>query len=558
MSDVALAGRVQTMADGATGVAGAVSWRDGRIDQVGTIAGDGVADFGERTILPGFVDPHAHVEIGGRALASMVDCRAPRCRVVDDVLQALRDGMDMSERTGGWLIGQANLFLDQKLEDKRFPTKDDLDKVSKDVPIVLRAGGHRSVLNSAAFERAGLSASRDGESGLMGSAVVELDDRGEPTGVVAEIDKSLPIPEMDEGQFRAALQEGVTELFTRYGVTSIGEITETRLGVRTMDELCSDGRIAARISALLWAPGTFSLDEACEWERHLDLRSPQDRYQVRGVKLFADGGYSARNAATRRPYLARYAVRPGSRGRVNLSSRQVAAALRKTREAGLQLAVHANGERAQDAVCNGVLAAGGPFDDAPPTRVEHAGNLLTDPAALDLWERAGIVPMPQAVFLYNFGDFFPVYLGGHGDHGRFHFRTLLDRGWRLNSSSDLHLGAEEEQTNPLFGVWCATKRESFLGDIIEPEQRVTRDEALAMHTRHAAEALGVGDERGTLEPGKLADVVVLDRDLEPVSDDDLRKVKVDYVFLGGELVYERPGAKPPSGASLPRLIEQRA
>jgi hypothetical protein len=366
---------------------------------------------------------------------------------------------------------------------------------------------------------------------------------------VAEIDKALPIPEMDAGELEAALEHGVRHLFTRYGVTSIGEITESRLGVDSLDRLGAEGRLGARVSLFLWSPGTFALEEAVHWQRHLRLTAPDDMLHVRGVKMFADGGYSARNAATRRQYVKEHAIRPGSKGRVNLDRRQVAAAVRATREEGLQLAVHANGERAQDVVCQGVIMAGG-SGDAPATRIEHAGNLLTKPSATALWREAGIIPMPQAVFLYNFGDFFPVYLGEHGRRGRFPFRDLLDQGWELCASSDLHLGAEEEQTNPLFGVWCATKRESFLGEILEPDQAVTIDEALLMHTRWAAQSLGIADDRGTLEPGKAADVIVLDRDLATVGVDDLRKVAVDHVFIGGELVYTREGAEPPRGAQL--------
>jgi predicted amidohydrolase YtcJ len=551
VSQSVLAGKVLGMGAGQRGPAATVAWRDGRISHVGQRSGDDVpvSDFGDRTILPGFVDAHAHVEIGARTLETMVDCRAPRCRTVDDVLQALRDGMALSERTGGWLVAQGNLFLDQKLEDKRLPTKDDLDKVSRDVPIALRAGGHRTVLNSAAFAAAQLDRFRDGGTGLMGSAVVETDSTGRPTGVVAEIDKALPIPEMEAEDLEAALQRGVRTLFTRYGVTSIGEITESRLGVECLNRMATDGRLGARVSLFLWAPGTLAFEEALHWQQHLELTAPEDMLRVRGIKMFADGGYSARNAATRKPYLKRHAVRPGSKGRVNLDRRQIAAAVRATRELGLQLAVHANGERAQDVVCQGVILAGG-SGDAPATRIEHAGNLLTQQSATALWREAGIIPMPQAVFLYNFGDFFPVYLGEHGRRGRFPFRDLLDQGWELCASSDLHLGAEEEQTKPLFGVWCAMKRESFLGDIIEPDQAVTLDEALLMHTRWAAQSLGIAEDRGTLEPGKVADVIVLDRDLASVGVDDLRKVNVDYVFMGGELVYAREGAEPPRGEQL--------
>jgi len=551
-----LRGRVLAMSTDRLEPVEAVGVADGQITGVGAAqqveqttpdGGVEVLDFGERTILPGFVDAHAHVEIAARTRASMVDCRAPRCATVADVLQQLSDHRDMADVNGGWLVGQGNLFLDQKLADKRLPTRDELDTVSKTMPIVLRAGGHRSVLNSAAFERAGLDRFEDGGEGLMGSAVIEADEHGCPTGVVAEIDNALPIPPMGPDALRDAIERHTHELFTAYGVTTIGEITESKEGVQAHNDLATAGRLQTRLSLLLWSPGTFTFEEALDWRNTLSLTAPADRLNVRGIKMFADGGYSARNAATRKPYVEPYALEPGSRGRVNLPRDTIADAVRRAREAGLQLAVHANGERAQDEVCHGIIAAGpaGPGD--LPTRIEHAGNFVTDDTAPQLWREAGIIPMPQAVFLYNFGDFFPVYLGEHGQHGRFPFRTLLDAGWELSASSDVHLGADEEQTNPLFGVWCTMKRQSFLGAILEPEQAITLDEALLMHTRWAAQALGA-DDRGSLAPGQTADVIVLDRDIQTASVDELRDIKVDRVYLGGELVYERPGATPPRSA----------
>jgi hypothetical protein len=287
----------------------------------------------------------------------------------------------------------------------------------------------------------------------------------------------------------------------------------------------------------------MSYEEACNWQEHIRFQSGDDRLDVKGVKVFVDGGYSARNAATRTPYLAPYAVTPGSRGKINLNRRQVEAALRRSREAGLQLAAHANGERAQDTVCDAVVAVGS--HAGLPVRVEHAGNLLTEPAAVDGWRRAGIVPVPQPVFLYNFGDFFPVYLGEPGSRGRFPFRWLLDQGWKLSGSSDVHLGAEEQQTNPMFGVWCCVARQSFLGETIDPEQAVSVHEALVMHTLYAAAALQEDHSRGSLEPGKLADMIVLDRDPRTVPVNELADVKVDHVFLGGRLVFQRDGAQEP-------------
>jgi predicted amidohydrolase YtcJ len=289
----------------------------------------------------------------------------------------------------------------------------------------------------------------------------------------------------------------------------------------------------------------MSIPEACQWERHLDISSGSDWFDVRGLKLFADGGYSARNAATRGTYVKEHALRPGSRGKVNLDRRQIALALGRAREAGLQLAVHANGERAQAVACAGIEAHGRGDADLP-VRIEHAGNLVTSPETTDAWRRAGIEPIPQATFLYNFGGFLPVYLGRHGDTGRFPFRSLLAEGWKPPLSSDITLGAEERQTNPLFGIWCAMERRSFSGALVEPEQAIGFAEALRMHTLNGARVLGTEADRGSLEPGKLADAVVLERDPRSVPASELPDIRVDYVYVGGELAYRRDGARPPA------------
>jgi predicted amidohydrolase YtcJ len=373
--------------------------------------------------------------------------------------------------------------------------------------------------------------------------VVWRDSAGEPTGVVSELDSAMPLPEPTGEELKQEIADGVRELFTRYGTTSIGEISETVEGVRVMDEAISDGEIMARVSVFLWAPGTMTIDQACDWERELPLKSPREKMQIRGLKVFADGGYSARNAAARTAYRAAYASRKGSRGKVNLNRRQIAAAMRRANEAGLQLAVHANGERAQDVACAGVELAGTTTDPRLRTRIEHAGNLVTDEVTVENWRRAGILPVPQPVFLYNFGDFFPLFLGPAGARGRFPFRTLLDDGWRIPGSSDVWIGSEDGQTNPLFSIWCCLRRQTFFGEIVDPEQAISIEEALQMHTINAAHTLGEADRRGSLKSGKLADIVVLERDPREAAVDEIPEIAVEAVICNGRLAYSGSEAR---------------
>jgi predicted amidohydrolase YtcJ len=540
---VLLAGRALTMAGGGPGGPVAVVVSDGLIEAVvpreryldHVDPDTRVLDAGERTVLPGFVDPHAHADVAAKAGYSMVDCRAPGCADVPDVLDALRDALPQAR--DGWLVAQGNLFFDQKLAGRRFPTRAELDAVSRDVAIVIRAGGHLSVLNSRALELAGIDDRyRAASYSITGKPTVERGPDGAPTGVVTEMDKLLPLPTLSPPEARQAMESGIGRLFTAHGVTTLGEISESVEGLRAMDAAVAAGRIGTRVHAYLWVPGTVSLAQACEHRSWADLVSPADRFRIQGVKIFADGGYSAANAALSRPY----AKDGHGCGHLALSADEVTEALAATRAAGLQLAVHANGDRAQREVCAAIAAAGPHPAGVPRPRVEHAGNFVPDYAELtDAWRAAGIIPVPQPVFLHNFAEFLPAYVGEYARHRQFPFRRLLDDGWPLSGSSDVWVGSEQRQTNPFFSIACCVTRRSFHGHLIAEAERITVAEALRMHTLGGATALGEQETRGSLEPGKLADLVVLDRDPLGVPDDELADIAVDQVLLAGQTVHVR-------------------
>ncbi len=536
--------RILTMAPGEGPREGAVAVRHGRIaavlapEEIEPARGPEtrVVDVGDRPVLPGFVDVHAHTEVACRAAFGTVDCRAPECGSVDDVLAALAEGL--TETRNGWVIGQANLFFDRKLREGRLPTRSELDRVSTSVPIALRAGGHVTVLNTRALELAGIDTDyRPPEHSVTGKPAVVRDDDGTPVGVVKEMDNLLPFPAQDRDTVREALRTGIADLFTRYGVTTVGEISETVAGIECMDELARAGELGARMRIYLWAPGTMSLAEACAWREHVRLDAPDDEVRIQGVKVFADGGYSAASAAVKRPYVHV----PDHFGDIALTEDFVREALDATRGEGLQLAVHANGDRAQEWLCEVIARAGGAPSGRLQTRIEHAGNFLPEPSTAAAWREAGIVPVPQPVFLYTFGGYFPDYLGDYGLRGRFPFRALLDDGWRLSGSCDVWVGSEREATNPLFGVWCCVRRQTYAGESLDPEQAISVEEALRMHTLDAAWVLGEDGVKGSIEPGKLADLVVLERDPLTAPVDDLKEIRVDRVYLGGKEVYGHGG-----------------
>ncbi len=518
---------------------GAVFVRDGRIvDVARNVDADrlgvkDIIDVRDKPLLPGFVDPHAHSEVLARTEAVTVDCRAPERRTISDVIATLRANLDKTR--DGWLVGQANLFFDQKLEEGRLPTRQELDLASTDVAIALRCGGHLTVLNSKALEAAGITRDTGSDHGsITGHPSVDLAPDGTPTGIVREMDALLPLPKITAAELEGAVRSTMLERFIRNGVTTVGEIGESRDGVHAFDRLLAAGAALPRMYFYLWVPGFATLEEAIEFTQTYEPLSGS-LLHLHGIKVFADGGYSAKSAAMTRPYKNH----PEHFGEIALGIAEIRRVLAATDERGLQLAIHANGDRAQLAACEAVSSArAGATRPLPQTRIEHAGNFVPDYGELTAaWRAASIVPVPQPVFLYNFGEFVPEYVGEYALHGQFPFRSLLDDGWPVSGSSDVWIGSEILQTNPFLSIQSAVGRRSFHGDLIEPEQAITVPEALRMHTLNAAIALGISDQIGSLEPGKLADLIVLDRDPAEIDVENLLEVRIEQVYRDGSRLF---------------------
>jgi predicted amidohydrolase YtcJ len=520
--------------------------RDGRVAAVGSrqiaeeASRDGIEvhDYGERAVVPGFVDPHVHLELSAVARGRAVDCRVPGCKTIDDVLDRLSSALD-NVSDGDWLLAYGNLFFDQKLAERRLPTRRELDRVSSTVPIQIACGGHTSVLNSKALELTKVERFLNGAAGLWGSPVVQLDEHGAPTGVVSEIDQLLPVPAVAREELRKHLRSTYFEMFTQYGVTTFGEMLSSFDSVEVFDDLIATGDIAARGVLYPLVPSAAPLERACEWVSDYRSRSGAERLYAAGVKLFADGGYSARNAATRTPYVAEHSPHANYRGRLNMTQADVVRAVNASRGRDIQLAIHANGTRAQDEIVAALLSLPRPLEHRP-VRIEHAGNLVNDLADLEKFRRANVIPVLQPIFLYNFmADFVPMLLGDAGTHGRLPLRAMLDDGNGPVASSDVGPGAEEEQSNPMFSIWECMARRSYWGLHIEPEQAISFAEALRLHTIEGARALGLDAQVGSLEVGKLADVAVLDRDPREGGLLAVRETKVDAVYVNGVRVHHR-------------------
>lgn len=490
-------------------------------------------NFPEQTLIPSFIDPHAHTEVAALTQFGVVDVRVPRCKSISEVLQRLR--LNLTNLREGWLIAQGNLFYDRKLADGRFPTRDELDMVSREIPIIIRAGGHLSILNSKALELSGIGSNFIPPSGsVTGTPVVKKDSNGVPTGILLEMDNLIPFPRPQTHELLGALESGVSDLFTQFGVTTIGEISETVAGLQAFSAGISNGSISARLNVYLWVPGTVSLTEAIDREflNEFAHQNPK-KFSITGVKVFADGGFSAAQAGLSKEYVHA----PGNCGNVALSSEEIEATYCATQQAGLQLAIHANGDRAQQEVCAALARARKSFGDHPGVRIEHAGNYVPNYDVLaESWKRAGIIPVPQPIFIRNFGEFVPDYVGVEAWNNQFPFRKLLDNGWPISGSSDVWVGSDENQSNPFRSMAATMDRLTFHSKVLDADEAITPWEALWMHTTGGANALGRAHELGALKPGAYADFSILDRNPLTCDIEDLESTQVTDIFFDGAKV----------------------
>ncbi|MGH9561584.1 MAG: amidohydrolase, partial [Terracidiphilus sp.] len=315
--------------------------REGRIvaidGQIGSAAAERVVDAKGRTIMPGFVDAHTHLELTALALYTSLDCRPPAVKSIADIQHRLREAGEKT-RPGRWIHAQGTLFQDRQMLEGRYPNRFDLDHASTQHPIAFRSSFHVTILNSKGLEVAGIN--RDTPDPPGGG--IERDAHGEPTGLTKDMHHLLGIPEPSAAEKRAALDRCVREDFLASGVTSLCEISHSREGLMMLREL----DIKPRIGVYVHVPAIANFREALSGLPQLFNHNPS--YQ--GIKLFIDGGTTAMAAAFHEPYV----LDPSTRGSLAFEADLLAEMVREATDAGIQLAMHAVGDRAQDTVLSSV------------------------------------------------------------------------------------------------------------------------------------------------------------------------------------------------------------
>lgn len=501
--------------------------KTGSNKEIKKLAGPGtrVLDLQGRLVLPGFIDAHTHFLNGGLALRSVQlrECRS-REEFVSRIAAKARE-----LPAGSWILNGD--WDHQQFSPPVLPTRDWIDAVTPDHPVcVNRFDGHMVLVNSLALKLAGINKNTVSPPG---GEIVRDPKTGEPTGILKDAAADLvyaviPPPSLEEKKdaVRIALKEAAAN-----GVTSVHDMSEAA-SFEVYQELLAAGELTARLYVYLQIP---------EIESFLRLRIKSGFghpfLRLAGLKGFVDGSLGSATALFFEPY----SDNPQAYGL--LASHMfpegiMEQRLRQADRAGLQVAIHAIGDRANAILLDlmeKIWAENGPRDRR--WRIEHCQHLRkTD---IERFGKLGLVASVQPYHAIDDGCWAEKKIGPERARTTYAFKSLQKAGAVLVFGSDWTVAP----LNPLAGIYAAVTRRTLDGRNPEgwiPEEKVTLEEAIRSYTIRAAYAEFSEKEKGSLEPGKLADLVVIDRDLFRLRPEEITQARVALTMVDGRVVYSSP------------------
>lgn len=473
-----------------------------------------IIDAHGKTLLPGLIDAHGHV-LGLGFSALQLDLVGTSS--LGD-LKARLKAYAAAHADARWIQGRG--WNQELWPDKRFPTAADLDSVVSDRPVVLeRVDGHAIVVNSAAMKAAGVTTATPTppggriENGLFVDNATSLITRAVPPATPAENDQAL-----------AKAQD----ILLSYGVTGVGSMSTTLADWQAMRRAGETGRLNVRLMAYIGgAQATEANMRPTGWLYG-------DRLRAVGVKRFADGALGSRGAWLKQPY----ADRPDTSGLQFHTDAELLGLADRDAAAGFQVATHAIGDAANAQAIFVYEQLARKYGRDRRWRIEHFQ--IADPADIPRLAPAGIIASMQPVHQTSDRLMAEKRLGPRRLAGAYAWQSVLKSGARLAFGTDFPV----ESPNPFPGLAAAVSRQDLQGQPPGgwiPSERLSFDQALDAYTRGAAYAGFAEDRIGSLEPGKWADFVIVDRDPTKVDAQSLGRAQVLETWVAGKKVYERAG-----------------
>jgi hypothetical protein len=474
-------------------------------------------DLGGKTVLPGFIDAHTHPASSGRRHLREVDCDL---RSIKDIQDAIRARASKTPK-GQWVIGFK--YDDTKTAEGRRINRQDLDAAAPDHPVLINhRGGHSSYVNSLALQLADVNEKTPDPPG--GHFV--RDSSGRLTGLAQERAQAAFTRRIPSHYTRDDYREGVkiiSRMMTRTGVTSVHDTGGSPEDLQAYQDARESGDLLFRVYCLV---RVGSLDRMIAAGVRTGLGDEWVR--VGAVKLACDGSISERTARLSKPYVGR----PKDFGILVTEEKELYDQARKAHLAGWQIGTHANGDVAIDITLRIYerLQKESPRRD-PRFRLEHC--TLVNPDLIARIKALGAIPCPFSTYVYYHGEKMAEY-GADRLEWMFAVRSFLDAGIPVTQTSDYPPGPFE----PMMALQSSVTRTDSKGTVWGPRQRVSVEEAIRVGTQHGAYASYEENLKGSIEAGKLADLVVLGQDPLKVDPMALIRIPIERTMVGGRWVFE--------------------
>lgn len=525
-------GKIVTM-DSEESTAEAVAVKYGRLLKVGTnkevqgLVGEGtrIIDLKGRCVIPGLIDSHCHMMNVGAGRMLYVDLsEEAEVHSIRDLVGRLRERAAVTP-AGEWVVGYQE--DDSKLIEKRHPTRYELDEASTEHPIILSTvGGHFSMANSLAFENAGVS--KDTPDPVGGE--FDRDDSGIPVGGLHETAIDLIRPEGRSVPTREQSYLGAKEILAECAENGLTCVYDTvgRSEIRAALDLMNAGELPIRMRMDIYIDLFKELDTLGIYRGLGD-----DWLRIGGLKFFFDGAISARTAAVTEEYLNK----PGFYG-VMATTREIATEkIMSAYKEGYRISAHANGDRAIFMYLDIMEEAQAKYPrDDPRNRDIHC-TVIT-PELVERIKKLGILPTIFGPYVYYHGDKLIPAFGEERLERMFAAKSFLDAGVRIAAHSD-HPCAPYP---PLMAIHGLVNRKTKAGRPIGSSQKVSVTDALRLYTVNSAYQQFDEDKLGSLEEGKLADMVVLGEDILTVPTDKIKDISIDLTIIDGRVVFvKEPG-----------------
>ena len=474
-----------------------------------------MVDLGGRTVVPGFIDAHSHPGSSGRRHLTDIDCELPSIRAIQDAVA------ERAAKTpkGQWIFGFK--YDDTKIEEGRFLHKSDLNNAAPEHPVqIVHRGGHSSFVNDLALKIVGVTSDTPDPAG--GQFVRE---DGELTGRVLET-ANYPFYKYRPEETWQTYVDGVkliSDKLAKAGITTVHDAGGSPEDLKAYQEGRANGVLNTRVYCLIRAGHIDKMISA-----GVRTGLGDDWVKVGPMKAGIDGSISERTARLSTPYIGSeddYGILTSTRD-------QLYEVCKKAHDSGWQLGVHSNGDVGID-ITLGVyeqLQKENPRRD-PRFRLEHC--TVVNPDLVRRIQALGAIPTPFSTYVYFHGEKMKYY-GEERLNSMFALRSFLDAGIKVTQTSDYPPGPYE----PMMALQSSVTRTDYTGKLWGPDQRITIEEALKIGTMHGAHASYDEGNRGSIQEGKLADLVVLSADPTSIDPFSLMDIAIERTMVGGRWVYE--------------------